>query len=116
MIDPSLVGVPCVVCGEQTTAYSHALCRRCGGVFHLALRQDIPERDCGEAWISEEHFALTFGCRACLLIEAGEEAAAQGIPAAPAPAMPRPASSGAGRRRVRHDGVRARDVARRRRP
>ncbi len=48
----------CRVCGEPTTEHSNAVCSWCTAPFHLALRQDIPAKDCGQVWISEELLAL----------------------------------------------------------
>jgi hypothetical protein len=57
---------PCHVCGELTSEYSNAVCNFCVRVYHLALRNDIPAKDCGQVWINEEHLALEFACNACI--------------------------------------------------
>jgi hypothetical protein len=57
---------PCAVCGEPTSEFCHAACGRCLQEFHLALRQDIPAKDCGQVWIDEESMALEFACNTCL--------------------------------------------------
>ncbi len=88
------MGELCRVCGEPTSEFSHAVCSRCDLPFHLALRQDVPAKDCGQVWINPQHLGLEFGCNVCLGVE---------TEAAP----PR-------RRYARHEGVRARDVLRRR--
>lgn len=61
------IGDRCQVCSDPTTEHCFAVCNRCAGAFHLALRQDIPAKDCGQVWISEEYMALEFACNACLL-------------------------------------------------
>lgn len=35
-------------------------------VFHLNSRTDLPGKDCGDVWVSEEHMALEFVCNVCL--------------------------------------------------
>jgi hypothetical protein len=45
---------------------NRASCSQCGREFHLALRTDVPTRDCGDAWIDDEAQALVFGCDLCL--------------------------------------------------
>jgi len=79
----------CAVCGGALTQ-DRATCYTCGSEFHLALRTDRPAIDCGVVWIDEESQALTFGCNRCL----GR------------------APAGGGRGRRRHEGLRAREVAR----
>jgi hypothetical protein len=91
------VGV-CRVCGEMTSIHSTASCMDCSGTFHLALRQDIPAKDCGQVWIDEETQTLVFSCSVCL----GEVSLA---------AEPAPPPLGEGRY-VRRTGVRATDVLR----
>jgi hypothetical protein len=59
------VGV-CRVCGEMTSAYSNATCMQCGSSYHLALRTDVPAKDCGQVWIDEESQTLDFACDICL--------------------------------------------------
>jgi hypothetical protein len=56
----------CVVCGEMTDPFSNATCLQCGGVYHLALRQDVPAKDCGQVWINDEFQTLEYACDACL--------------------------------------------------
>lgn len=55
----------CGVCGEAL-GDNRATCQQCGADFHLALRTDVPARDCGDAWIDDEVQALIFGCNRCL--------------------------------------------------
>jgi hypothetical protein len=57
---------PCSVCGEQTSEHSNAMCNFCFRPYHLALRNDIPAKDCGQVWISEEHMSLEFACNTCI--------------------------------------------------
>jgi hypothetical protein len=96
MVHGPQVGV-CRVCGDLTTVTSNASCMQCGGVYHLALRQDVPEKDCGQVWINEESQTLEFACDICL----GQ---ADFGPAAP-PSADRP-------RYARAQGTRAADVVR----
>lgn len=56
----------CRVCGELTDAFSNATCMRCGAQYHLALRQDVPAKDCGQVWIDDESQTLEFACNICL--------------------------------------------------
>ena len=56
----------CRVCGELTNAFSNATCMQCGSSYHLALRQDVPAKDCGQVWISDESQTLEFACDICL--------------------------------------------------
>ncbi len=98
------MGDICRVCGEPTSEFSHAICSRCDRPFHLALRQDVPAKDCGQVWINPQHLGLEFGCNVCLGF-ASEAPSLQATP--PEAATPR-------RRYARHQGVRALDVVRRR--
>lgn len=91
----------CVVCGDMTDPYSNATCLQCGGIYHLALRQDVPAKDCGQVWINEEYQSLEYACDICL---------GRARPAAPdTPAAAEP------RAYARRDGVRASDLLRRKR-
>jgi hypothetical protein len=92
------VGV-CRVCGEMTDTYSNASCMQCASTFHLALRRDIPGKDCGQVWINEETQALDFACDICL---------GRTVPAESEPAAGRPGYA-------RSDAKRASDLLRRRR-
>ena len=92
------VGV-CRVCGEMTDVHSNAACMQCGATYHLALRQDVPARDCGQVWINDQYQTLEFACNVCLGYAA---------PAADPPAA-------APRRYARRQGARAADVLRERR-
>jgi hypothetical protein len=56
----------CRACGELTDAFSNASCMRCGSSYHLALRQDVPAKDCGQVWIDDESQTLEFACNVCL--------------------------------------------------
>ncbi|MGE5595671.1 MAG: hypothetical protein ACM3S1_06490 [Hyphomicrobiales bacterium] len=56
----------CSVCGEELTPTTEAYCNSCNQPYHLNQRQDIPGKDCGEVWISEEHLGLEFACNRCL--------------------------------------------------
>ena len=94
------VGV-CRVCGEMTDVNSNATCLQCGASYHLALRQDLPGKDCGQVWINEEHQALEFACDICL---------------GRAEPPPDPEAGRASRPRyARTQGTRAADLLRRRR-
>jgi hypothetical protein len=93
------VGV-CRVCGELTDTFSNATCMQCASAFHLALRRDIPAKDCGQVWINEESQTLEFACDVCL----GRVDPA----AAPAEESGRPAYA-------RSEGMRASDILRRKR-
>ena len=104
----------CRVCGEPTDATSEAECLRCLQPFHLALRQDVPAKDCGEVWLSDELMALEFACAICLAEERGTPLP-QPLAAPPAPTDAPERPTPAGRRYARHEGMRAADVARRRR-
>jgi hypothetical protein len=92
------VGV-CRVCGELTSVTSNATCLQCGSAFHLALRQDVPDKDCGQVWINEETQTLEFACYICL---------GRADPAAPASAPAR-------RRYARSTATRAADLLREKR-
>ena len=70
----------CRVCGELTDAFSNATCMRCGSPYHLALRQDVPAKDCGQVWIDDESQTLEFACNICLGV-AGESEGEQGVEA-----------------------------------
>lgn len=70
----------CNVCGELTTVHTNASCHRCGASFHLALRQDVPSKDCGQVWIGEESQTLEFACNICLGFAKPPEAAAESRP------------------------------------
>lgn len=98
---------PCRVCGDLTTEHSNATCNSCGGVFHLALRTDVPAPDCGQVWISEEHLALEFACDTCLAGDA--QAPATSASSARLEAAP------ARRRYTRREGMGASQLARARR-
>ena len=90
----------CRVCGVLTDVNSNASCLRCGGAFHLALRQDVPAKDCGQVWISDESQTLEFACNVCL----GFASPDAGEPEAPSRA-----------RYTRSRGVRAADLLRQKR-
>lgn len=66
---------PCSICGEQTSEYSNAMCNFCSRPYHLALRNDIPAKDCGQVWISEEHMSLEFACNTCIAEQQGSQSA-----------------------------------------
>ena len=94
------VGV-CRVCGEMTNTVSNASCLQCGSSYHLALRQDIPAKDCGQVWINEESQTLEFACYICLGVVAPPP-----DPEVTPPARPR---------YVRAQGARAAELLRRKR-
>lgn len=60
----------CRVCGELTNSLSNATCMQCGSPFHLALRNDVPAKDCGRVWIDDESQTLEFACDVCLGVAA----------------------------------------------
>ena len=91
----------CVVCGEMTDPFSNAVCLQCGGAYHLALRQDIPAKDCGQVWINDEHQTLEYACNVCLGVTAAGDSAGD--------------EADAGRSYTRAQGVRASDILRRKR-
>src|SRR5690242_9103581 len=93
-------GPPCSICAEPTGRHCQAICNGCGSLFHLALREDIPCKDCGQVWLNEEYMALEFVCNTCL-----------GVAPPPAAESATPAK----RRYVRHEGKGANAVARTRR-
>jgi hypothetical protein len=79
----------CIVCLEPATAATASLCGGCGEHFHLNPRSDVPGKDCGQVWISEEHLGLEFACNTCLnpppadlddILDLEEAAAAAGLP------------------------------------
>jgi hypothetical protein len=56
----------CVCCGLPFEGHDLATCSSCGHNFHLALRADVPARDCGAVWINEDLDGIEFGCNQCL--------------------------------------------------
>lgn len=66
--------ITCSVCGEPLEAHTEAYCDNCGKPYHLNQRTDLPGKDCGQVWISEEHLSLEFGCDNCLRPEPPAEA------------------------------------------
>lgn len=82
----------CAVCSTAMDT-NRATCNECGREFHLALRTDVPARDCGDAWIDDDVQALVFGCDLCL---------GKAVPPAPR------------RRYARREGSSAGDLARKR--
>jgi hypothetical protein len=97
----------CSVCGEPTGEHSYASCSRCARPYHLALRQDIPAKDCGQVWISEESLALDFACNTCLVAEGLIQ-----LPSQPEAVI---APESTTRRYARRERVRASEVVRTRR-
>jgi len=80
----------CSVCKEAVERHTEATCNTCGEVYHLNQRTDLPGKDCGQVWISEEHLALEFTCNTCLnpsepgtvldeIVDLAEAAAATGL-------------------------------------
>ncbi len=102
---PDVEGEPCTVCGEETEAGAAAICNGCGETYHLVLTQNTEGKDCGEVWLNEEFLALEFGCARCLAEKRGEPA--------PRPSVPDPGPPQ--QIRVKHRGLSARDVVRRKR-
>ncbi len=102
---PDVTSGPCTICGEEALPGAAALCNGCGEIFHLVLTQDTEGKDCGEVWLNEEFLALEFGCTRCVAEHRGE--------AATPPAAPEPGP--AQQIRVRHQGLSARDIVRRKR-
>jgi hypothetical protein len=85
----------------MTDAFSNASCMQCGAPFHLALRQDVPAKDCGQVWINDESQTLEFACNVCL----GHAVEPAAEPAAPS----------AGGRYSRSQGARASEILRQKR-
>ena len=56
----------CCVCGEAVDDVNSADCHYCHQRYHLRLREDSTDKDCGQVWIDPEHLALEFGCSVCL--------------------------------------------------
>ena len=56
----------CRVCDEPADDTNSAVCNWCGLRFHLALRQDVPGKDCGRVWVNESYGALEYACESCL--------------------------------------------------
>jgi len=111
---PDVEDGPCTVCGEQTEAGAAAICNGCGKTYHLVLTQNTEGKDCGEVWLNEEFLALEFGCARCLAEQRGEQGGQlDPPPAAPPPAPPDPGPPQ--RIRVKHQGISARDIVRRKR-
>lgn len=81
--------IACSVCGEPLETHTEAYCDNCGRPYHLNQRTDLPGKDCGQVWISEEHLSLEFGCDTCLhaapaealddIVDSTEAAALAGI-------------------------------------
>ncbi len=67
----------CCVCGDGVDESNSADCNFCQEPYHLRLRNDSDDKDCGEVWISSEHQALEFGCFGCLGVEDSEESPAE---------------------------------------
>lgn len=65
---------PCTVCGELLTATREAFCTFCGQPYHLNLRSDMTDPECGQVWLSDENMGLEFGCKTCLEQTVPEEA------------------------------------------
>jgi len=57
---------PCIVCSLTVARHMEAWCSRCGSLYHLNQRVDLPGEDCGQVWINEEHLGLEFACDTCL--------------------------------------------------
>ncbi len=55
----------CHVCGRPLIGdLTH--CSNCDRAFHLGVRQDSTDVDCGEVWINEQYLALEYACDTCL--------------------------------------------------
>ena len=67
----------CCVCGDGVDESNSADCNFCHERYHLRLRNDSDDKDCGEVWISPEHLALEFGCFSCVGGEDSEESPAE---------------------------------------
>ena len=64
----------CHVCGDPLTDANSAVCNTCGTRFHLRLRNDAEDRDCGDVWINEQFLSLEFACFICLGRETADPA------------------------------------------
>ena len=73
MPDPTGSGQPsaamlllsCHVCGKPLLG-DLTYCNNCDRAFHLSVRQDSSDVDCGEVWINEQYLALEYACDVCL--------------------------------------------------
>ena len=100
----------CAVCDEPLRADAQADCYSCGRFFHLGLTADSDVADCGQVWIDDEVLALQFACNRCIDAQTGaseqdEQVGQVGEEAPDAPPRVQRAEP----------GLRARDLARRRR-
>ena len=55
----------CCVCEEPLTAPNLAECYTCKGSFHFQVMENVPSKDCGQAWIDDELVALMLTCQTC---------------------------------------------------
>ena len=107
---PAPEGSACAICADPLDTGSGATCNGCGRPFHLVLTQSSEGKNCGGVWLNEEFMTLEFGCAACL---AEQRAAAAPTAATAAEAVPlaQPVQRG----RVKHTGISARALLRRKR-
>ncbi len=61
----------CTVCSGSADETNASDCYSCGALFHLNQRNDVPGKDCGDVWVSDESLALEFACRTCLDLAMG---------------------------------------------
>ena len=55
----------CHVCSKPIVG-DLTYCNKCDRAFHLSVRQDSSDVDCGEVWINEQYLALDYACDVCL--------------------------------------------------
>ena len=111
MTQPDLSSGLCIVCGEEALQGAAAICNRCGEIYHLVLTQDGEGKDCGDVWLNEEILALEFACGNCIAAQDAPPAGADPTPQQPA-APPQRTNAAA---RIKHQGLSAREIVRRKR-
>ena len=112
MTQPDVSSGPCIVCGDEAPQGAAAICNGCGEIYHLVLTQNGEGKDCGEVWLNEEVLALEFACANCIAAQGRQPAGEQQPPG-------RPTTGGGELKgpapRIKHEGLSARDIVRRKR-